>query len=277
MLAKELHAENIDTAAAFFPELPVVFALFLAGIRLRIGTGMRWYSFLFNKRIYSHRSKAEKHEAEYNMELLETLNIPAGADLTAKIWTTDSEKAYAEEFMKVNGLTDGKPVIAVHAGGGASVLNWSQERYIEFINMLMENCGVNIVLVEGKEEESLTKDILARLKKRPAVLPGTADIIQLSAVFSRLNLLVSSSTGTSHIAAASGIPTLTLFCPIRVLSPVRWKPLGLRSEVIMPAHSSCRKCLRERCKDYNCMDTISPSAAAQAALNIIGYDKKGGK
>ena len=44
----------------------------MAGVKIRIGTAYRWYSFLFNKRVYVHRSRIEKHEVEYNIDLVKT-------------------------------------------------------------------------------------------------------------------------------------------------------------------------------------------------------------
>jgi len=39
----------------------------------------RWYSFLFNRRVPIHRSHNIRHEAEYNLDLLEPLGVPAAA------------------------------------------------------------------------------------------------------------------------------------------------------------------------------------------------------
>ncbi len=36
----------------------------------RVGSGYRYYSVLFNRRVYEHRKDARRHELEYNLQLL---------------------------------------------------------------------------------------------------------------------------------------------------------------------------------------------------------------
>ena len=57
------------------PTLKISLMMFLAGVTNRIGTGYRWYSFLFNNKVYEHRKYAEKHELEYNINLLNKIDI----------------------------------------------------------------------------------------------------------------------------------------------------------------------------------------------------------
>ncbi|MEW6654038.1 MAG: glycosyltransferase family 9 protein, partial [Bacteroidota bacterium] len=85
-------AENVnalkhkfDACIAAFPTYPIALILFLSGINTRIGSGYRWYSFLFNKKVYEHRKYGERHELEYNVRMLQQLNInedvnPANVD-----------------------------------------------------------------------------------------------------------------------------------------------------------------------------------------------------
>lgn len=46
---------RFDACVVAYPTYAISLILFLSGIRTRIGTGYRWYSFLFNKKIYDHR------------------------------------------------------------------------------------------------------------------------------------------------------------------------------------------------------------------------------
>ena len=62
-LGHQLGNLNFDVVMLFYPRPELAFALWLAKIPLRIGTGFRWYSFLLNKRIYEHRKDCLKHES----------------------------------------------------------------------------------------------------------------------------------------------------------------------------------------------------------------------
>ena len=62
-------------AIIVYPTFQTALIIFLSRIKNRIGTGYRWYSFLFNSKIYEHRKYAEKHELEYNVNLLKAFGI----------------------------------------------------------------------------------------------------------------------------------------------------------------------------------------------------------
>src|SRR5579872_6552329 len=62
------------------PRFRLALAAFLARIPRRVGTGYRWYSFLFTDRIFEHRKTATRHEAEYNLRMLTSLGVSASGD-----------------------------------------------------------------------------------------------------------------------------------------------------------------------------------------------------
>jgi len=61
------------------------------------------------------------------------------------------------------------------------------------------------------------------------------------AAISHFDVLVSSSTGPMHIAAALRVPTVSLFCPIESCSPKLWGPQGNRADIVLPADDYCQK------------------------------------
>ena len=67
-------SNDFDTIINVFPRKDIAVASFRAGIKTRVGTAYRFYSFLFNERIKEHRKYAVKHESEYNLNLLSFLN-----------------------------------------------------------------------------------------------------------------------------------------------------------------------------------------------------------
>jgi len=72
-LLRSLRMRRFDTVVVVHPTLRLALLAFLAGIPIRVGTGYRWYSFLFNRRVYEHRKDSKRHEAEYNLNLLAAL------------------------------------------------------------------------------------------------------------------------------------------------------------------------------------------------------------
>ena len=253
-LVKELRAERYTAVLHVFPRFRISLAAFLAGIPLRAGVSSKWYSFLYNKQVKIHRSRVEKHELEYNLDLLKPLNVPV-KDKTIKIWLNAKDNKFAADFFKKNKLM-GK-VVAVHPGGASgSMFNWGLTRYAKLIDALTEKLKVKVLLIEGKGEEAITKDLFLRLRNRPPVLKGSADIRQLGAVLKKCAVLISKNTGTMHTAAAVQTPTISFFSPVYVISEKRWGPRGNIGIVLKPKMRNCKKCTGETCIYHDCMETI---------------------
>ncbi len=64
---KQIAEKKFDAAIIVYPTFQTSLIIYLSKIKNRIGTGYRWYSFLFNNKVYEHRKFAEKHELEFNV------------------------------------------------------------------------------------------------------------------------------------------------------------------------------------------------------------------
>ena len=91
--------------------------MFLSGIKNRIGTGYRWYSILFNNKLFEHRKYGDKHELEYNLNLLAKLGIDVN-NLTNEInfhLKIDNESSNKiESILSQKGFKSGNKIIIVH-------------------------------------------------------------------------------------------------------------------------------------------------------------------
>ena len=77
-LAGALKARRFDTAIIFNPHKALHLGCFLAGIPRRIGYGRKWGG-LLTETIEDHRDKGEKHETEYDMDLVRLLGVKGPA------------------------------------------------------------------------------------------------------------------------------------------------------------------------------------------------------
>ena len=80
--------------------------------------------------------------------------------------------------------------------------------------------------------------------------------------------VVSMSSGPMHLAAALGVPTISLFDPRRNQSPVRWQPLG-RGVVLMPDVPTCEKCIYQACPYWDCLDRITVETVLQRIQHVL--------
>ena len=127
-LARRLKRMNADVFLALYPRPKLAFAAWLAKIPLRVGTAFRWYGFAFNEKIHVHRSRCDRHEADYNLDLARVLNPAKIAD---KILfpIPSQDRSFADDLLKEKGVPLKARFVAVHPGHKGSALNWSPQRY----------------------------------------------------------------------------------------------------------------------------------------------------
>jgi heptosyltransferase-2 len=78
----------------------------------------------------------------------------------------------------------------------------------------IRSIGAEIYLVGGPEEQAAVDGLQELLGDAPAIsLVGKTSLRTLMATLQAFKLVISADTGVSHVAAAVGTPTLTLFGP----------------------------------------------------------------
>jgi ADP-heptose:LPS heptosyltransferase len=97
---------------------------------------------------------------------------------------------------------------------------------------------------------------------------GGLTLRQLMAVIAESHAVVSLATGPMHLAAALGIPTVSIFDPRRNNSPTRWQPLGT-GVVLRPEVPTCEKCIYEACPYWDCLDRITVETVAERVTQVL--------
>ena len=230
-LSHELQELNFDAALLFYPRVKLAFAIAKAGIPVRIGTGHRWYSFLLTERIFEHRKDCQKHEAEYNFSLLESLLPDKNPQPQYKFkqWLPEP---WWEDFRTV---LNSKDYVIVHPGYGASAPNLNNEQYRLIIRLLLEKTDWTVLLTGIAGEENLVHKIAADFpEERVKRVVGRFSLAEFFSVVRNASLLISSSTGPLHMANAADTPLLGFFCPAKPHTPDRWGPYDQQQWVVTP-------------------------------------------
>ena len=277
-LAGRLKVVNPDVFIALYPRPFQAWAAWLARIPVRIGSGYRWYSSLYNERIYVHRSACDRHEVEYNLDLVKPLGLDPAAP-AIQFPLSGEERTSARDLLIEKGIRPGTRYVVVHPGHKGSALNWKPERYGEIIAHLSQQKNLRVLVTAGPDEAQLISQVTALHgslppEQKPVTLIGECGLRQLAAVYEGALCFLSGSTGTMHLAAAVGTPTVSLFCPIPATTPVRWGPWGNESTVLMPKNLECPDCLVGRCSKHDPMDAIT---GAEVFAAMEKYIQKAGK
>jgi ADP-heptose:LPS heptosyltransferase len=267
-MLREIRNAHFDAVLIASPRLRISLLLWLAGIPLRIGTGYRWYSFLFNKRIYEHRKTAEKHEAEYNLSLLKGLEHTVSSKPEAKICISQQEKNTASDVRQSLGISDTDRLVLLHPGSGNSARDWKPERFAQ-LAVELTKLGYQVVITGGKTEEALVHRVTHEAENGVKPFISTLNLKEFAAFIQTAKLFVANSTGPLHIAAAVGTPVIGFYPPIRVMSPKRWGPLTDKKAIFIPDPVRCPRCKGGECQGNDCMDQISVHQVLEAAAELI--------
>lgn len=169
--------------------------------------------------------------------------------------------------------------MVVHPGHRGSALNWKPSRYGEALARLCREPGLRVVVTAGPGETALVSETLSVLPalasdQKPVLLIGECTLKQLAAVYEGAECFLSGSTGTMHLAAAVGTPTVALFCPIPATTPVRWGPWGNKATVLLPQNLQCPDCAVGACRKHDPMDAILVEEVLEAVEKYLPRKKK---
>ena len=269
MMAR-LRAGRFDAVVVVHPTPRLALLVFLARIPVRVGTGYRYYSFLFNRRVYTHRKTAERHEVEYNLDLLAPLGCAAvpAKPLDVPLDIPPAARERASMLLREAGVT-GRFVV-VHPGSGGSAREWPLEHFGLLARRIIE--GMNLaVVVTGTGGESARAEEVARGSPGRAVnLAGRLNVKELAALLQMSSLLVANSTGPLHVGVAVGTPVVGLFPQIPVMGPRRWGPYTDNARVLVPERPpDCDECAGGAGISCACMASITVETAYAAAAELL--------
>lgn len=246
-LAKKLKEEKIDASITLFSNTKVAIAQFLAGINIRIAPATKIAQIFYNRRIKQRRSQVKMAEFEYNLELTKALFKDIKLEFPSplvKIDEVEKKKAY-ESFCETYSIDEEKKIIAFHPGfGGSSDANWTVQEYIELARLLLDKKEYQIVFTFGPGEDDLYESVEEACLNGVVLYKSKGSIMDFATLISSFKLFISTSTGTYHLAAMVGTPTMTFFADTLFASSKRWKSISdesIQQNYLIPLDEEKRK------------------------------------
>lgn len=213
----------------FYAPWWIGFAAWLARVPQRVGRLSQWHSYLFfNDGLRQKRSRSEKHEMEFNKDLMEH-----AFKTSIQLKPIEFLKQNNGEVLNHFQLSSFNYYI-IHPGMGGSALNWPTENYMALIKELSAKAKVIITgtPADSKYIDPLKKELGGT--DNVSFLDGQLSTNQLISVLQSAKAAVAPSTGVVHISASSGTPTIGLYSPITAELAKRWSPKGPLVEVLEP-------------------------------------------
>ena len=247
---------DFDSSIIVYPTFQTSLIIFLSGIKNRIGTGYRWYSFLFNYKIYEHRKYAEKHELEFNVNLLNAFGInekvnPRNVNFNLTVNKKSEEKI--QNLFKDYGINNDKLIVIIHPGSGGSAVDFPVNKFKELVEELSGENKFQILLTGNKQEMKMCEEL--KINSNIKNFAGILSLSELIALIDKADIFIANSTGPLHIAAALGKYIVGFYPNLLVCSAKRWGPYTNKKIVFSPK-KECSDCEREQCTKSECMNSI---------------------
>jgi len=266
---KMLREKSFDTCIVVSPTFLTALMVFLSGIKKRVGSGYRLYSFLFNKKVFEHRKYADKHELEFNVNLLKEIGINEqvsvdNVNFDLKVNPTSLE--LVKKILRDSNIDLTKKLIIAHPGSGGSSIDLPVEKFAEFIGKLTKLDNITVVITGDKKEQEICRSVVG--DSNAINLSGKFNLSGIIGLISMCSLFASNSTGPIHIAAALGKATIGFYPKIKVCSSERWGPFTGKKAVFKP-EIDCFNCSREQCEKLDCMNSIDIDNVISEAIKLL--------
>lgn len=143
---------------------------------------------------------------------------------------------------------------------------WFPEATAEVARALQQEYGAYVVLVGGQSEVTFAQQVRAASQGKLTDLSGKTTLRDLIGIFSRARLAMGPDSGPMHIAAATGIPVISLW---GATSPIRSAPWGSEAFVLQ-GPAACSPCYTRDCPiGRACMRRITPDHVMQQVRKIL--------
>jgi lipopolysaccharide heptosyltransferase II len=212
-----------------------------------------------------------KHQVRRDLDLVAAVgavtndeNLNLGVD-------TELAGAVDQKLMQA-GVDLKKPWLILHPGVSEVKRLYNEEEWARAGKRIINDLGYQVLITGVQSEKELTDRIASQIGAGAFSLAGLFNLSEFILLISRAPLLLSVNTGTVHIAAAVGTPTVVLYA----LTNPQHTPWNVPSKVLtfaVPLHlQSKNEVIAHGNRHFSRLDHITPDAddivsAAEQLLN----------
>jgi heptosyltransferase-2 len=242
--------------------------LWLAGVARRVGYARNGRGLLLTDRLHFPRRRPFRMVDFYG-----GLGAPLGVPETSgpmRLYVESDARAKADTLFGTAGLGTGQPVVGLNPGAKyGSSKRWPASHFAQVGDALAERSAARVVVLAGPGEDELARDIIGQMRHPAVTFPSSeVDLATLKAVVARLELMVTNDTGPRHIAAALGVPTVTIFGPTHRA----WGDTGAFTPAAeLALDVDCGPCMQRACPlgHHKCMRDLPPGDVIVATERLL--------
>lgn len=278
-LAARLRERKFDLAILLPNSFKTALVCKMAGIPRVVGYERDGRGFLLSDKLLPIKRDGKFVPApivKYYMGLANYLGSTE-RDLTLRLFVTESEKREAEAILTEAGLDPAVDRPGARGAGPLVILNpgaqygsakcWRPSHFAAVSDRLIEERGATVIISSAPRERQIVEEILKHTRYPTIDLGKLAPSLgALKDVIRRADLMVTNDTGPRHIAAAFGVPVVTVFGPTHP----EWTEIDFPHERKVSVPVFCGPCQKKICPlDHRCMKLVSPEMVLGAAKTVL--------
>ena len=260
--ARRLQQARFDLALILPNSFETGLAGWLSGARWRVGYGEG------RSRLLTHPLPSEPgpiHQVTSYLRLLAPLGIDS-ASTEPTLAVDPARRVAARRLLDEAGMTPGAARVGLQLGAALGPAKlWPPARFAELATRL-EARGVRAVLLGASQAAGLANQVQAAAAAPIRSLVGRDSPALLPALVAEFDALVGADSGPAHVAAAVGVPAITLFGPT---DPRLTAPLGPAQQALWH-QPPCSPCFLRECPiDHRCLHAIEVAEVEAAVMRAL--------
>lgn len=248
-MKKKEYDINLDLHGLFKSALSSF--LIKPGLRIGPADGRELSTFFYQAKI--DIPTKTMHKVERNLHLAAALGA-AVDEINYGLKMTPIIKSQVSRLFESENIDQNKKMIVINPFTTWESKNWFLERYFKLANDLIK-AGYYVIFTGARSDQAAIADFEAVEKNNCSNLAGKTSLEDLAEVYKRSDLYIGGDTGPTHLAAAVGLPVISLMGPT---DPETHGPYGEGHTVIQDNSLECIRCWDRHCsRNMQCMKSIS--------------------
>lgn len=232
-LFSDIKMEYYDAVITLFSTTRIGIILALSHIPYRLAPATKIAQIFYNKRLKQCRSRSEKPEYVYNLDLAKKLLNELNLDVSSFpsppfLQFNDQEiNSLRVTFCSTYNISDDARLVFLHPGSGGSANNLPITAYAELARSITTDKPWRLVISAGPddvEHAELLNSLIYELE--PVLYYSNTGLIDFSKHLAFADIFISGSTGPLHIAGALDRPTVAFYTRRQSATATRWQTLN---------------------------------------------------
>jgi len=259
-----------------FGTLKIALATWMIRARLSVGMAYRQRGFFLDVKV-PDRGLLVKHESAWCTDVLRAAGIEGDCSEPC-VEVSPGHTEAVRRLLARHGVADGEKVVLLHPGGGRgqtkkrwTLKRWPVENFAQVAYELGRLPNVRVAVAGTEDERTLFERIRNHNGTAVIDLVGQTSLQEFSALARRASVFIGNDSGATHLAAASGAPTIVIF---GYTDFIGYHPLGSRV-IILRRDMPCAPCVywfeKHPCgHNQTCIRGVTPDQVVSHALDLLG-------